>query len=58
VNPAIAVLIGVALFGERLAPAELAGMALILVAVATVIGSRTPLGSPPSDPLLEVPLEE
>jgi drug/metabolite transporter (DMT)-like permease len=58
VNPAIAVLIGVALFGERLAPAELAGMALILVAVATVIGSRTPLGSPPSDPLLEVPIEE
>jgi drug/metabolite transporter (DMT)-like permease len=58
VNPAIAVIIGVALFGERLAPAELAGMALILVAVATVILSRTPLGSPPSDPLLEVPIEE
>jgi drug/metabolite transporter (DMT)-like permease len=58
VNPAIAVLIGVAFFGERLAPAELAGMALILVAVATVIGSRTPLASPPSDPLLEVPIEE
>jgi hypothetical protein len=33
-------------------------MALILVAVATVILSRTPLGSPPSDPLLEVPIEE
>ena len=58
VNPAIAVLIGVVFFGERLAPAELAGMALILLAVATVIGSRTPLGSPPSDPLLEVPIEE
>ncbi|HWG18486.1 MAG TPA: EamA family transporter [Acidobacteriaceae bacterium] len=58
VNPAIAVIIGAALFGERLAPAELAGMALILVAVATVIGSRMPLGSPPSDPLLEVPIEE
>ncbi|HEY5055725.1 MAG TPA: EamA family transporter [Acidobacteriaceae bacterium] len=58
VNPAIAVIIGVVLFGERLAPAELAGMALILVAVATVILSRTPLASPPSDPLLEVPIEE
>jgi drug/metabolite transporter (DMT)-like permease len=58
INPAIAVIIGVILFGERLAPAELAGMALILVAVATVILSRTPLASPPSDPLLEVPIEE
>ncbi|HWB33672.1 MAG TPA: EamA family transporter [Acidobacteriaceae bacterium] len=58
VNPAIAVLIGVVLFGERLGPAELAGMALILVAVATVILSRTPSTSMPSDPLLEVPIEE
>ena len=57
VNPAIAVLIGVAIFGERLAPAELAGMALILVAVATVILSRTPPATP-SDPLFEVPVEE
>jgi drug/metabolite transporter (DMT)-like permease len=58
VNPIIAVLIGVAAFHERLAPAELAGMALILIAVATVILSRTRSASPPSDPMLEVPIEE
>ena len=33
-NPVIAVLIGVAAFGERLAPAELVGMVLIIAAVA------------------------
>jgi drug/metabolite transporter (DMT)-like permease len=58
VNPAIAVIIGVVLFHERLAPAEFVGMALILIAVATVILSRTLDTSPPSDPLLEVPIEE
>ncbi len=58
VNPVIAVLIGVALFRERLAPAELAGMVLIIGAVATVILSRTKAASPPTDPMLEIPIEE
>ena len=58
VNPVIAVLIGVALFRERLAPAELAGMVIILIAVATVILSRTKAAPPPTDPMLEVPIEE
>jgi drug/metabolite transporter (DMT)-like permease len=60
VNPVIAVLIGVAAFHERLARAELAGMALILVAVATVILSRTRSTAPAqtSNPLEEVPIEE
>jgi drug/metabolite transporter (DMT)-like permease len=58
VNPVVAVLIGAALFHERLAPAELAGTVLILCAVATVIFSRTKATASPSDPLLEVPVEE
>lgn len=58
VNPVIAVLIGVALFHERLTPAELAGMLLIIAAVATVILSRTKQAPPPTDPLLELPIEE
>jgi drug/metabolite transporter (DMT)-like permease len=58
VNPVIAVLIGIIAFHERLAPAELAGMALILCSVATVILSRTRQSSPPTDPLLELPIEE
>jgi drug/metabolite transporter (DMT)-like permease len=58
VNPVIAVLIGVAAFHERLAPAELAGMVLILCSVATVILSRTKIAPPPTDPMLEVPIEE
>jgi drug/metabolite transporter (DMT)-like permease len=58
VNPVIAVLIGVALFHERLAPAEVAGMIIILISVATVILSRTKAPAVPSDPLLEVPIEE
>jgi drug/metabolite transporter (DMT)-like permease len=41
VNPIIAVLLGVAAFHERLAPPEIAGMVLIVIAVATVILSRT-----------------
>jgi drug/metabolite transporter (DMT)-like permease len=41
VNPVIAVLLGVFAFHERLAPAEIAGMVIILIAVATVILSRT-----------------
>jgi drug/metabolite transporter (DMT)-like permease len=41
VNPAIAVLLGIALFHERLAPAELAGMAVIICSVAMVIYSRS-----------------
>jgi drug/metabolite transporter (DMT)-like permease len=56
VNPVIAVLIGVAAFHERLAPPEVAG--IILFAVATVILSRTKTTAAPSDPMLEVPIEE
>jgi len=56
VNPMIAVLIGVALFGERLAGAEVVGMVLILCAVALVILSRTRTAS--SDPVQEYPIEE
>jgi len=58
VNPVIAVLIGVVTLNERLAPAELAGMVVILIAVATVILSRTKAVSVPTDPMLEVPIEE
>jgi len=58
VNPVVAVLIGLAFFGERLAPAEVGGMILILFAVATVILSRTKVAQPPTDPLLELPIEE
>jgi drug/metabolite transporter (DMT)-like permease len=58
VNPVIAVLIGVVTLHERLAPAELAGMVVILIAVATVILSRTKSTPPPTNPMLEVPIEE
>jgi drug/metabolite transporter (DMT)-like permease len=58
VNPVIAVLIGVVTLHERLAPAELAGMVVILIAVATVILSRTKSAPPPTDPMLELPIEE
>jgi drug/metabolite transporter (DMT)-like permease len=40
VNPMIAVLLGVLILHERLAPAEIAGMAVIVCAVAMVIYSR------------------
>jgi drug/metabolite transporter (DMT)-like permease len=50
VNPVIAVLLGVFALHERLAPPEIAGMVLILFAVATVILSRTKPTPPPSDP--------
>lgn len=42
VNPVIAVLIGIVLFHERMVPAEAAGMAVIICAVAMVIYSRVP----------------
>jgi drug/metabolite transporter (DMT)-like permease len=58
VNPVIAVLIGWVTLHERLAPAELVGMLLIIAAVATVILSRTKVSPMPSDALLEVPIEE
>ena len=58
VNPVIAVLLGVALFHERLAPAEILGSVIILCAVATVILSRTKAAPPPTDPLLECAIEE
>jgi drug/metabolite transporter (DMT)-like permease len=44
VNPMIAVLLGVLILHERLAPAELAGMAVIVCAVAMVIYSRVDRG--------------
>src|SRR5579875_119243 len=40
VNPMIAVLLGVLVLGERLAPTELAGMAVIVCSVAMVVLSR------------------
>ena len=40
VNPIIAVLLGVVLFGERLSGVEVVGMALIVMAVALVIFSK------------------
>jgi drug/metabolite transporter (DMT)-like permease len=58
VNPIVAVLIGAALFHERLAPAELAGTVLIVASVATVILSRTRTPPVPSDPMQEFPIEE
>jgi drug/metabolite transporter (DMT)-like permease len=58
VNPIVAILIGAALFHERLAPAELAGTVLILFAVATVILSRTKTTPIPADPILELPFDE
>ena len=58
VNPVIAVLLGVALFHERLAPAEILGMVIILISVATVILSRTKPPAVPADPMLECPIEE
>ena len=44
VNPMIAVLLGVLVLHERLAPAELMGMAVIVCAVAMVIYSRVDRG--------------
>jgi drug/metabolite transporter (DMT)-like permease len=58
VNPVVAVLIGLAFFNEHLVPAEVGGMLLILFAVATVILSRTKPAPPPTDPMLELPIEE
>jgi drug/metabolite transporter (DMT)-like permease len=58
VNPVIAVLLGILVFHERLAPAEIAGSIIILVAVATVILSRTKTAPPPTDPIREFPIEE
>ena len=58
VNPVIAVLLGVAIFHERLASAEVLGMVIILFAVATVILSRTNAAPIPSDATQEVPIEE
>jgi drug/metabolite transporter (DMT)-like permease len=58
INPVIAVLIGWVTLHERLSPAEIVGMLLIIASVATVILSRTKVVPVPSDPLLEVPIEE
>lgn len=51
VNPVIAVLLGVVLLGERLGPAELAGMGIIVCAVAMVVLSR--VGGTPSREALD-----
>jgi drug/metabolite transporter (DMT)-like permease len=48
VNPVIAVLLGVVILHERLAPAELLGMAVIVCAVAMVIYSKVDRGKNPS----------
>jgi drug/metabolite transporter (DMT)-like permease len=58
VNPVIAVLIGVVTLHERLAPAEFTGMVVILIAVATVILSRTKSAQSTTDATQEVPIEE
>lgn len=58
VNPVIAVLIGVVILNERLAPAEILGMVIILISVATVILSRTKTAQIPTNPMQEVPIEE
>jgi drug/metabolite transporter (DMT)-like permease len=52
VNPVIAVLLGVLILHERLAPAELMGMAVIVCAVAMVIYSKVDRGTNP--PVMEV----
>jgi drug/metabolite transporter (DMT)-like permease len=44
VNPVIAVLLGVVLLGERLGPAEMLGMVVIVAAVAMVVYSRMDSG--------------
>ena len=51
VNPMIAVLLGVVLLGERLAPAEIMGMGIIVCAVAMVVLSR--VGGTPSREVLD-----
>jgi drug/metabolite transporter (DMT)-like permease len=58
VNPVVAVFLGFVLFGERLVPAEVGGMLLILIAVATVILSRTRRTAPPANAMLEQPIKE
>jgi len=58
VNPIVAILIGAALFHERLELTELAGTVLIIAAVATVILSRTKPTPIPTSPLQEIPIEE
>ncbi len=58
VNPVIAVLIGLVTLHERLAPAEILGMVIILISVATVILSRTKAPPVPSHPMVEVAIEE
>jgi drug/metabolite transporter (DMT)-like permease len=52
VNPVIAVLLGVLILHEKLAPAELVGMAVIVCAVAMVIYSKVNRGKNP--PVMEV----
>ncbi len=51
VNPMIAVLLGVVILGERLGPTEIAGMAIIVAAVAMVVLSR--VGGTPSAEVLD-----
>ena len=51
VNPMIAVMLGVALLGERLGPTELLGMGIIVCAVAMVVLSR--VGGTPTKEVLD-----
>ncbi len=51
VNPMIAVLLGILLLGEHLAPSEVAGMSIIVAAVALVVLSR--VGGTPSQAALD-----
>ena len=51
VNPVIAVLLGVVVLGEHLAPTELAGMGIIVCSVALVVLSR--VGATPSQATLD-----
>jgi len=55
VNPIIAVLLGVAVLHERFVPVELAGMLLIVAAVALVVLSREPIQPTVLDPHAEDP---
>ncbi len=59
VNPVIAVLIGVVTLGERLAPAEIFGMVIILISGSRPLFCRAQRQRQYRlIPLLEVPIEE
>jgi drug/metabolite transporter (DMT)-like permease len=49
VNPVVAVIMGAAFLGERLAPTEYIGMAGVILAVALVTSSRLKTGKPAAE---------